>query len=164
MKINRIKEWLIGNKAEFQKLKAKKFPPIDNSFYDTYNCLDDCIQYYKYEKCCDIALTKLQIDNVRMLSNWTKEYEIMGSQNLLMFEVNYIKWDENVSIDKLKIHKELYTEIKPFANILCFCKVFQHLYWDNELHDKELAESEKVAVVNKLKNILKAYYYNTKHD
>jgi hypothetical protein len=80
-----------------------------------------------------------------------------------MFEVNYIDWEENVSSDRIKITKGLYTEKKPFENILCFCKVFQHLYWDNCIHERELTESEKVEVVIELKTILKTYYIDTKH-
>jgi len=88
----------------------------------------------------------------------------LGSQDLLMFEVNYIHWDEDVSSDKIKIHKGLYTERKPFVNVLCFCKVFQHLYWDNCIHEKEVTESEKVEVIAELKNILNTYYMGTTHD
>ncbi len=78
-----------------------------------------------------------------------------------MFEVNYIDWDEDVSSDKIKIHKGLYTERKPFANVLCFCKVFQHLYWDNCILETEVTESEKAEVITKLKTILKTYYIDT---
>jgi len=81
-----------------------------------------------------------------------------------MFEVNYIDWDEEVSSDKIKIHKGLYTERKPFANVLCFCRVFQHLYWDNCIHETKLTESEKSEVVNKLKTILKTYHTDRTHD
>jgi len=53
---------------------------------------------------------------------WTKKNEILGSQELLMFEVNYINWTENTNEPILKIHEGLYTERKPFAHIICFCK------------------------------------------
>lgn len=162
--INDIKEWLIDNRAEFQKLKAQEFPPYDNALYWTYNHLYDFIQYYKYKQHCDKALAEIRVDNFRQLSQWTKQYEILGSQDLLMFEVNYIKWDEDVSSDKIKIHEGLYTEREPFANILCFCKIFQHLYWDNNIHEIELTENEKVEVVAELKTILKTYYTDTTHD
>lgn len=164
LKITDIKEWLIDNRSEYQKLKAQEFPPFDNPLYWTYNHLHDFIQYYKYKQHCDKALAELQIGNSSQLSQWTKQYEILGSQDLLMFEVNYIKWDEDVSSDKIKIHEGLYTERKPFANILCFCKVFQHLYWDNNIHETELTENEKVEVVTELKTILKTYYIDTTHD
>ncbi len=161
LKINDIQEWLVENRDEYQKLKAKEFPPFDNALYWTYEHLHDFIQYYKYKHQCDKALAELNSDDFNKLSQWTTEYEILGSQELLMFEVNYIKWDENVSSDKIKIHEGLYTEKKPFANILCFCKVFQHLYWDNCIHETELTEKEKVDIITELKALLKTYYIKT---
>ncbi len=163
LKLSDIKEWLIDNRKEYQKLKAQEFPPFDNALYWTYEHLYDFIQYYKYKQQCDKALSELHINSFSQLSQWTKEYETLGSQDLLMFEVNYIDWDEDVSSDKIKIHKGLYTERKPFANVLCFCKVFQHLYWDNCIHERELTENEKSEVVSELKTILKTYYIDTTH-
>lgn len=164
LKLNDIKEWLIDNRSEYQKLKAQEFPPFDNALYWTYVHLYDFIQYYKHKQQCDKALSELNTDNFTKLSQWTREYEILGSQDLLMFEVNYIKWDEDVSGDKIKIHEGLYTERKPFANVLCFCKVFQHLYWDNCIHEEELTESEKSEVVTELNTILKTYYFDTTQE
>ena len=164
LKLSDLKEWLIENREEYHKLKGQEFPPFDNALYSTYNHLHDFIQYYKYKQHCDKALAELQIDNFSQLSQWTREYEILGSQDLLMFEVNYIRWDEDVSNDKIKIHEGIYTERKPFANIICFCKVFQHLYWDNNIQEQELTENDKVKVVTELKTILKTYYFDTTHD
>ncbi len=164
LKISDIKEWLIDNRKEYQKLKAQEFPPFNNALYWTYEHLYDFIQYYKYKHKCDKSLSELITDDFNNLSQWTKEYELLGSQDLLMFEVNYLDWDEDVSSAKIKIHKGLYTERKPFVNVLCFCKVFQHLYWDNCIHETEPTESEKVEVVTELKAILKTYYIDTQHD
>ena len=164
LNITDIKEWLVDNREEYQKLKAQKYPPFDNELYWTYIHLYDFIQYYKYKQHCDKALAELQNDNLSHLSQWVRKYEILGSQDLLVFEVNYIYWDEEVSNDKIRIHQGLYTERKPFASILCFCKVFQHLYWNNNIHETELTENEKVEVVTELKNILKTYYIKTTHD
>jgi hypothetical protein len=164
LKLNDIKEWLIDNREEFQKLKAHEFPPFDNALYWTYNHLYNFIQYFKYKQHCDKALSELQLDNFSQLSQWTIEYEILGSQDLLMFEVNYINWYEDVSSDKIKINKGLYTERKPFKAILCFCEVFQHLYWDNCIHETDLTEIEKDKIINKLNTILNKYYINTAHD
>lgn len=161
LKINDIKEWLIDNREEYQKLKAEEFPPLNNGLYWTYGHLYDFIEYYKYKQYCDKALTDLKINDFSELSRWAKEHEILGSQELLMFEVNYIKWDEDVSSDKIKIHEGLYTESKPFASILCFCKVFQYLFWDTCIHETELTENEKKEVVAELKSILKTYYTDT---
>lgn len=163
LKLSDIKEWLIDNRKEYQKLKAQKFPPLDNALYWTYQHLYDFIQYHKYKHQCDEALSELSTNDFNKLSEWTKDYELLGSQDLLMFEVNYINWDEDVSSDAIKIHKELFTERKPFANVLCFCKVFQHLYWDNGIHETELTENEKVKVINVLKTILKTFYFDTTH-
>jgi hypothetical protein len=161
-----IKEWLIENRDDYQKLREQEFPPFDNEMYSMYGHLKDFIEYYKFRHKCNNALQKLNAiynSNFNELAKWTQKYEILGSQDLLMFEVNYINWDEDVSIDTIKIHKGLYTERKPFANVLCFCKVFQHLYWDNCIQEAELNENEKVEVVNKLKTILKTYYTDPTH-
>jgi len=164
LKIRDIREWLINNRKSYQKLKTQEFPPLDNPIYSTYKHLKDFIQYYRYKHQCEKALSELNTNDFTNLIEWTEKHENLGSQDLLMFEVNYINWDEDVSTDKIKIHKGLYTERKPFANVLCFCKVFQHLYWDNCIHERELTESEKVEVVNELKIILKNYYIDTPHD
>lgn len=164
LKIRDIREWLIINKKEYQKLRSQEFPPFDNALYWTYIHLHDFIQYYKYKHHCDKALSELQINNFSRLSEWTREYEILGSQDLLMFEVNYFDWIEDVSTDKLKIHEGLYTERKPFANILCFCKAFQILYWNNSIHETELTEKEKSEVMAELKIILKNYHVDTTPD
>lgn len=164
LKLNDIKEWLIDNREEYQKLKAQEFPPLDNALYWTYNHVYDFIQYHKYKHHCDKALSELQFNNFSRLPQWTREYEILGSQDLLMFEINYFNWKEEVDTDKIKIHAGLYAEREPFANILCFSKVFQHLYWDNCIHETELTESEKVEVIAELKTILKTYYTDTMRD
>jgi hypothetical protein len=39
LKISDIREWLIDNRDEFQKLKTLKFPPLDNEVYWTYTRL-----------------------------------------------------------------------------------------------------------------------------
>jgi hypothetical protein len=162
--LNDIKEWLIDNRKEYQKIKARGFPPLDNGLYWTYVHLYDFIQYYKYKQKCDKALSELHVNNFGQLFEWTKKYETLGSQGLLMFQINYIDWDEDVSNNKIKIHKGLYTERIPFANILCFCKVFQYLYWDNCIIKTELTENERSKVIAELKTILKTYYIDTTHD
>jgi len=66
----------------------------------------------------------LQVNNFSQLVQRAREYEILGSQDLIIFEVNYVNWDEDLSNYKLKIHEGLYMERKPFADVLCFCKCF----------------------------------------
>jgi hypothetical protein len=159
--ISDIKEWLIENRNIYQELQAQEFPPFDNPVYSMYFQLRDFIEYYKYKNKCDKALLKLKANlnsNFAALSKWTKDYEILGSQDLLMFEVNYIEWDEDVNEDKIKINVGLFTYRKPFANILCFCKVFQHLYWDNGINTIEPTEREKIKIKTQLQNILNEYY------
>lgn len=164
LKINDIREWLIDNRSEYQILKSREFPPFDNPIYSTYEHLYDFIQYYQYKEDCNMALLELKDDSFANVSLWTKKYEKLGSQDLLMFEVNYIKWDEDVSSEQIKIHEGLYTERKPFANVLCFCKVFQHLYWDNCVHETELSESEKLQVITELKVIWNSYYLDKPYE
>lgn len=119
-------------------------------------------QYFKASIICLIIWVE-KVAHLRLLSLeiTPTTASILGSQELLMFEVNYIGWEEDVSSDKIKIHEGLYTESKPFASILCFCKVFQHLFWDNCIHETELTENEKKEVVAELKTILKTYYTDT---
>lgn len=161
LNINDIREWLIENRDTYQELKAQEFPPFDNPVYSMYRQLRDFIEYYKYKNKCDKALLKLKVNqnsNFAKLKKWTRDYEVLGSQDLLMFEVNYINWGEEIGEDKIKINIGLYTERKPFANIICFCKVFQHLYWDNCIKTIEPSETEKTEIKSELKNILNDYY------
>ena len=167
LKLNDIKEWLIDNRNEYQKLKAQEFPPFGNALYSMYGHLKDFIEYYKFKHKCDNALLKLHAiynSDFTQLSLWTKEHEILGSQDLLMFEINYINLREQVSNDKIKIYEGLYTERKPFANILCFCKLFQHLYWDNCIHETILTEKEQLSIKKKVGRIFKKYCLDTDHD
>ncbi len=166
LKINDIKEWLINNRNEYQKLRAQEFPPFDNEMYSMYGHLKDFIEYYKFKHKCDNALLKLNAiynSDFNQLSQWTKEHERLGSQDLLMFEINYINLKEQVNNDKIRIYEGLYTERKPFANILCFCKVFQHLYWDNSIHETILTEKEQLSIKKKVGRIFKKYYLDTGH-
>ena len=81
-----------------------------------------------------------------------------------MFEINYINLKEPVSNDNIMIYEGLYTERKPFANIYCFCKLFQHLYWDNNIHETILKEQEQLSIKKKIGEILNKYYLDTDHD
>lgn len=167
LKIEDIKAWLIENTNEHQKQKAQEFPPFDNAMYSLYGHLHDFLEYYKFKVQCDVALNELNfitVTDFAELSKWTKKYEILGSQDLLMFEINYIRWDEQVSDDIIKIHEGLFTERKPFVNILCFCKVFQHLYWENCIHEVEANESEQTEIIAELQNILKTNYRDTTQE
>jgi len=155
--LNEIKCWLIDNRDEYQELKSQEFPPFRNNLYNTYNILSDFIEYYTFRSKCRLALKELkaiEFDNFSELPKWTQNYEILGSEDLLMFEINYFDWIEEVPNDKLKIHHELFTERKPFLNILSFCRVFQVLYWNYAVHKKELTKQEKNEIKNELTQIM----------
>jgi len=79
LKINDIREWLIDNRDEYQKLKVQEFPPLDNALYWTYVHLYDFIQYYKYKQQCDKALSELDTDDFTKLSQWTRNYEVLDA-------------------------------------------------------------------------------------
>ena len=155
--ITDIKQWLIENRYEYQKLKSQEFPPFDSVLYFKYEQLSIFHRYYKFKNKCETAL--LELDAIRSLdfeelSKRTRTYEILGNQNLLMFETNYIRWDEQVSDDKIKIHAGLYTKRKPFGNILCFRQAFRLLYWDYCVDEAISAEKGKAQIRIKLKRIL----------
>lgn len=167
LKLNDIKEWLIENREDYQKLKAQEFPPFDNEMFSMYENLKDFIEYYKFEHKCENALLKLNSiynSDFNELTKWTKENEILGSQDLLMFEINYINLKEQVSNDKIRIYEGLYTERKPFRNIICFCKLFQHLYWNKCIHETILTEKQKQIIKKQVGRIFKKYYPDTEHD
>lgn len=166
LKIADIRTWLIENRNEYQKLKAQEFPPFDNALYTMYGHLKDFIEYYKFKNKCENALLKLNTiynSDFAELTKWTKEYEILGSQDLLMFEINYINLREQVNNDKIRICEGLYTERKPFANILCFCKLFQYLYWDHCIDETVLTEKEQLSIKKQVGRIFKKYYFDTDH-
>lgn len=164
LQISDIKEWLMLHRDEFQKLKSQEFPPIGNELYYMYINLREFIQYYNLKSTCETALLELnQIDKTDFaaLSKWTKQYEILGSQNLLMFEVDYLNWHEEVKEDTIKIHEGLYTERKPFANIICLCKVFQLLFWDNSIQIAIPSKEIQKEISIELKTIIENFYRPT---
>jgi hypothetical protein len=167
LKIKDIREWLIENRNEYQELKAQEFPPFNNEVYWMYEHLKNFIEYYKFKNKCDNALLELNTiynSDFSELSKWTKEYEVLDSQDLIMFEINYINLREQVSNDRIRIYEGLYTERKPFANILCFCKLFQLLYWDNSIHETLWTEKEQLSIKKKVGRILKKYYIDKDHE
>jgi hypothetical protein len=46
LKIKDIREWLIENRNEYQKLKAQEFPPFGNERYSMYGHIKDFIKYH----------------------------------------------------------------------------------------------------------------------
>ena len=159
--INDIREWLLENRAEYKKMKAAKYPDFRHPLFFTYYNLREFISYYKYRYKCDQALKELVMilkTDSSDLSGWTRRHEVLGSQDLLMFEINYFDWYEHVENDCIKIEEGIYTARKPFQNILCFCKLFQLLYWDFALHEEPISAREKEEVLLEARKILMEHY------
>lgn len=166
LKIADIREWLIENRNEYQKLKAQGFPPFDNEVYWMYIRLHRFIEYYPCTHKCDKVLKDFKLllnGNFSEIINWTKVNTILGSQELLMFKIDYFDWKEDVNEHLMKIHEGLYTERKPFANIICFSKIFQLLYWDNNIHETILREQEQSLIRKDLQSIYENYFLDVGH-
>jgi hypothetical protein len=132
-----IKNWLVLNREEFQKLDAEKYPPFGNFFYKDYRTLRDFISFYSLKDVCETALNELyQIVDAKFVNigSWTRQYEVLGSQKMLMFEVNYFDWIQNISDGLLKIDEIYYTQREPFEKMLIFIKLFNKIFWNFELH------------------------------
>lgn len=160
-KISEIWEWIFDNQNEYGKLKDQEFSPYDNELYWTYNHLHDFIGYCQYFHECHAALINLKPflnSNFQEIIKWTKTYEVLGSEKLLMFEVNYIFWDEEVSEEVIKIHKGLYTERKPFADIICFCKIFHLLYWNKDITRADITELQQSEIRKEFQTIYYKYF------
>ena len=167
LSISHIREWLHDNRNEYQKLTAQEFPPLENEAYWTYNYLHDFIRYCEYVPECHKALQDLKpfINfNFPEIIKWTKTHEALGSQHLLMFEVSYFDWKEDVKEGLIKIHEGLYTERKPFINLICFCKIFQLLYWDNDITGANVPEQEQFEIREELQNIYDKYFVDSEHE
>ena len=167
LKISDIREWLIDNRDEFQKLKAQEFAPFDNEVFTMYNILHQFMEYYPYKHKCEEALKDLEISlkgNFLKLVKWTKDNEVLGSQELLMFEIDYFDWVDDVGENIMKIHEGLYTEKQPFNNILCFCKIFNFLFWGNNIHETNLTEQEQLSILKEAENIYKKHYFGPDND
>ena len=167
LKLNDIREWLIENRSEFKKLIAEGFPPFDNHMYWKYYRLHRFVEFYPYRHKCEEALKDLEISlngNFLQLVKWTKNNVILGSQELLMFEIDYFDWFKDVDEHLLKIHEGLYTERQPFNNILCFCKIFRLLFWKNNIHKKTLSEQKQLSIRKEVENIFKKHYFDSDND
>lgn len=167
LKLSDIRKWLIDNRSEFQNLKAQEFPPINNEVYWTYIRLYRFMEYYPYRLKCEKSLKDLEItlnENFLQLAKWTRSNEVLGSQELLMFEIDYFDWKEDVDEHLLKIHKGFYTERHPFNNILCFCKIFTLLFWNNNIHEIILTKQEQLSILKEVETIFKKHYLDPDND
>lgn len=157
LKLDDIRVWLIENRDEFQNAKAQEFPPLDNRVYWMYFTLHQLMEYYTYKHRCEKALRRLVRcieGDFLELKRWVKAYQVLGSQKLLMFEIDYFDWKENVDENLMKIQKGLYTEREPFNSILCFCEIFSLLFWSYEIHETILSDTEQKIILRKVKDAL----------
>jgi len=155
--IKDIREWLIINQAEYKKLKAEKFPPLDNEMYWLYGDLYRIIEFYSLTDKTRIAiedLKKNEIFNFDKLIQWTKTYFVLGAKELITFEIDYFNWTEDVDKDLLKIKDGIYIEIAPFKETLLFCRLFQILYWNYDILNTKLTDIEIENLQIELENLL----------
>lgn len=163
--INDLREWLKENASRYHQQKAGEYPPQEEGkffeldrFYTTYGELYTFIQYYQFKSTSDDALKELlsgNLEDFEHLGNWAGKYERLGSEDLLVFDGIEYLWDEE---EVVKISKDIYTYKEPFLNMLCFCRVFQLLYWDYRLHETIPIETEKKQIVIALRKIIKENY------
>lgn len=163
--INDIREWLKENASKYHKQKADEFPPLEQGevfeidrFYSCYGDLKLLLDYYKLKGVCEQALKELlagNIEDLNHLGKWAANYEQLGSQQLICFDnIEYLWLEDGV----FQVSKGIYTYTEPFLNMICFCRVFQLLYWDYELHKQTPDEPEKVMIFESLKTILQENY------
>ena len=154
----------MDNRSEYQRLRAPEYPDfLANTIYFLYGRLLDFIEYYKFKNRCERALGELNSalqSDFPALRSWTRKFEELGSQNLLMFEINYFDWTEEVPANSIKIDEGVYTESEPFLNILCFCMVFNYLFWVESIDKVKVTEKEKTLIKIKLNNILDNFSFN----
>lgn len=143
--IRDIREWLIINQTEYKKLREEKFPPLDNEMYWLYGDLYRIIEFYSLTDKTRIAIEgfkKIENFNFDKLIQWTKAYLVLGSKELITFEIDYFDWTENVDKDLLKIKDGIYIEIAPFKETLLFCRLFQILHWNYDITNSELSSED----------------------
>ena len=143
--IKDIKEWLSANESEFKKLKEEEFPPTSNDTYLKYCALEKVMGFFSLTDKTHIAVQDfltIETFNLNELIQWTKTYETLGADDLVLFEVEYFDWKEDVDKELMKIGEGMYMEIAPFKETLLFCRIFQILYWDYNIIDTELTNEE----------------------
>lgn len=160
--LSQIKDWLAANHQEFLEINSKPYPKLNNQLVDVYKKYRELISYYEQNEACETALKKLYkiLDNdFKEIQNWTQEYEILGAQTLLLFEVNYFDWTETIASDLVKIKENCYTPFEPLENLHLFCKVFDVAYWEYQLHlmfDPDKVSNAKTEIVATIKEVLSA--------
>ena len=137
LSIKDIREWMIENRSEYRRLEKEEFKSLTSAMRWLYVEFRELLDYYSCVPECEHALHELvdllQHDREKIIE-WVRKYEQLGAKKLLLFEVLYLDWEEEVSDEHLKVQKDIYIERKPFKNLLCFCSVFSYLYWECEVH------------------------------
>lgn len=160
--LTQIKDWLAANHQEFLELNSEQYPALNNQLVYDYKKYSELISYYEHNEACETALKKLYKilgSNFNEIQSRTQEYEILGSQTLLLFEVNYFDWTETIASDLIKIKDNCYTPLEPLENLHLFCKVFNVTYWDYQLHlmfDPNKASKARREIVETIKEVLSA--------
>jgi|SRR5690606_10908233 len=157
LSIKDIREWMIENRAEYKRLDKEEFSTLSNALRWLYIEFKDLLECYSCAPDCDAAMRDIKSiieSDPDGLIEWAKKYEYLGAKKLLLFEILYMNWEDELNNDHLKVQKDIYIEKAPFINVICFCNIFTLLYWESEIH---LAEKGAVDdfLVSKVKRILR---------
>ncbi|MBX9784439.1 MAG: hypothetical protein K2X48_14210 [Chitinophagaceae bacterium] len=163
--INDIREWLKENASKYHQQKSNEFPPLQEDvfyeidrFYICYGDLKLLLHYYKLRGICEQALKELlsgNLNDFNQLGTWAAKYEQLGSQQLICFDKIEYLWLED---GEFEVSKGIHTYTEPFLNMICFCRVFQLLYWEYELHKQFPIEHDKNSISANLTKILQENY------
>lgn len=156
LSIKDIREWMIDNRGEIKRLERDEFTSLRSPTRWLYSEFKDLLECYSSSPDCDNALLDLIIElntDSDGLITWAKKYEYLGAKKLLMFEILYMNWDDEIKEEHLKVQKGVYVDREPFNNLICFCSVFSILYWEHEIH---LAATGSVdeKIVSKVRDVL----------
>ena len=155
-----IREWLEENRAEYEQLRSSEFPPINDTLYWTFKYLSVFIDYYRFKPQCIKALYELKPilnEPFPTLIKWIKTHYELGVNEFFSFERIYFDWVEDIYEEVIKIHEGLYTERKPFNEIICFSKIFYLLHWDFSILKRNLTDEEQDEIREYMHEIFEKY-------
>lgn len=156
--IKDIKDWLVANQSDYEKIIDQGFlPPLDNDTYWMYVHLSQVMVFYALTDKTHNAIQEFnEIENFdyTQIKAWTKKYEVLGSQELLQFEIEYFDWEDKVDEDLIKISEGIYMELAPFIETHLFCRLFQILFWKYNITTTDLSREEIENLQEDLKNVL----------
>lgn len=157
LSIKDIREWMIDNRGEIKRLERDEFTSLRNPMRWLYSEFKDLLECYSSAPDCDNALLDLILElqtDPDGLIHWAKKYEYLGAKKLLMFEILYMNWDDEIDDEHLKVQKDIYVDRAPFNNLICFCSVFSFLYWESEIHFAEKGSIDPF-LIERVTNMLK---------